>query len=172
MAMGMAMSVVLMSVVLGVNVIHGWMLFYNITGVHALGAGRPSRGADRPSFARISPSSEGAGEPRRGAGRPSREGAGKTGCALHPRSRVQSVERNAHEHTGSAEAIRPSLRNGFTAYFALSPVSRALLPPSLRGSLRKAWRQRRAPERHVFTVRSSHARQSQLSRPPHPTARS
>jgi hypothetical protein len=41
---------------------------------------------------------------------------------------------NAHEHTGSAEAIRPSLRNGFTAYFALSPVSRALLPPSLRGS--------------------------------------
>jgi hypothetical protein len=26
---------------------------------------------------------------------------------------------NAHEHTGSAEAIRHSLRNGFTAYFAL-----------------------------------------------------
>src|SRR2546429_3329129 len=30
---------------------------------------------------------------------------------------------NAHEHTGSAETLRPSLRNGFTAYFALSPVS-------------------------------------------------
>jgi hypothetical protein len=30
---------------------------------------------------------------------------------------------NAHEHTGSAEAIRPSLRNGFTAYFVLSPVT-------------------------------------------------
>jgi hypothetical protein len=29
---------------------------------------------------------------------------------------------NAHEHTGSAEAIRHSLRNGFTAYIALSPV--------------------------------------------------
>src|SRR5258708_38912390 len=29
---------------------------------------------------------------------------------------------NAHEHTGSAEAVRPSLRNGFTAYFVLSPV--------------------------------------------------
>ena len=26
---------------------------------------------------------------------------------------------NAHEHTGSAEAIRHSLRNGFTAYNAL-----------------------------------------------------
>ena len=32
------------------------------------------------------------------------EGAGKTGCALHPRSRVHvHVKRNAHEHTGSAE---------------------------------------------------------------------
>jgi|SRR5665213_2796559 len=48
------------------------------------------------------------------------EGAGKTGCALHPRSRVQGVERDAHEHTGSAEAVRPSLRNGFTVSFVLS----------------------------------------------------
>jgi hypothetical protein len=53
---------------------------------------------------------------------PSREGAGKTGCALHPRSRVQKREKNAHEHTGSAEAVRPSLRDGVTVYFALSPV--------------------------------------------------
>jgi hypothetical protein len=30
---------------------------------------------------------------------------------------------NAHEHTGSAEAIRPSLRNGFTAYAAISPAT-------------------------------------------------
>src|ERR1700682_2774563 len=29
----------------------------------------------------------------------------------------------AHEHTGSAEAIRHSLRNGFTAYAALSPAT-------------------------------------------------
>ncbi len=28
--------------------------------------------------------------------------------------------RTAHEHTGSAEAVRHPLRNGFTAYFALS----------------------------------------------------
>jgi len=35
----------------------------------------------------------------------------------------------AHEHTGPAESIRPSLRNGFTAYSALSLVNRALLPP-------------------------------------------
>jgi len=39
-------------------------------------------------------------------------------------------EECAHEHTGSAEAVRPSLRNGFTAYVVLSLVNRALLPPS------------------------------------------
>jgi len=33
------------------------------------------------------------------------EGAGKAGCALHPRSRVQiCTKENAHEHTGEAEA--------------------------------------------------------------------
>src|ERR1700737_2475983 len=63
-----------------------------------------SRGAMRPSLASIF-------TPRK------QEGAGKAGCALHPRSRVQLLlSKDAHEHTGSAEAIRPSLRNGFTAY--------------------------------------------------------
>ena len=33
------------------------------------------------------------------------------------------VRKNAHEHTGSAESIRHSLRNGFTAYSALSPAT-------------------------------------------------
>ncbi len=35
---------------------------------------------------------------------------------------ANGVQKNAHEHTGSAEAIRPSLRDGVTAYFALSPA--------------------------------------------------
>jgi hypothetical protein len=38
--------------------------------------------------------------------------------------------KNAHEHTGSAETLRPSLRHGFTAYFELSLVT-GFLPPSL-----------------------------------------
>src|SRR6266849_1593822 len=50
-------------------------------------------------------------------------------------SRANAHSKNAHEHTGSAENIRPSLRNGFTAYFVLSPVSRAFLPPSHLRSL-------------------------------------
>src|SRR6195952_1870900 len=33
------------------------------------------------------------------------------------------VQRDAHEHTGSAEAVRPSLRSGFTAYNVLSQVT-------------------------------------------------
>jgi hypothetical protein len=72
-----------------------------------------SRGLIRPSFARNSLPSK-------------TEGAGKTGCALHPRSRVRFAQKqSAHEHTGSAESIRPSLRNGFTAYIVISPADRA-----------------------------------------------
>src|SRR6266702_1605906 len=33
------------------------------------------------------------------------------------------TKKNAHEHTGSAETLRPSPRNGFTAYSALSLVT-------------------------------------------------
>jgi hypothetical protein len=33
------------------------------------------------------------------------------------------IEECAHEHTGSAENTRPSLRNGFTAYFELALVT-------------------------------------------------
>jgi hypothetical protein len=37
-------------------------------------------------------------------------------------SRAKVANKNAHEHTGSAEAVRPSLRNGSTAYIVLSPA--------------------------------------------------
>src|SRR5437868_6352169 len=38
----------------------------------------------------------------------------------------------AHEHTGSAETHRPSLRNGFTVYIALSPVNGFLATVALQ----------------------------------------
>src|SRR3954452_20142080 len=44
-------------------------------------------------------------------------------------SRAKQVEKDAHEHTGSAENIRHSLRNGFTAYMALTPGDRVILAP-------------------------------------------
>ena len=53
---------------------------------------------------------------------------------------------NAHEHTGSAEAIRHSLRNGFTAYIVLSPENWALLSPSSADS----WRIRARSGRLAF----------------------
>src|SRR5882757_9932177 len=81
---------------------------------------------------------------------------------------------NAHEHTGSAEAVRPSLRNGFTAYSVLSPVRPGLLvtvAPKKRELLANLTPAIGASGPHDFAVRFSHARQSQLKRPPHPTAR-
>jgi hypothetical protein len=39
------------------------------------------------------------------------------------------VRRNAHEHTGSAETLRHSPRNGFTAY-AVLPGDEFVLSPS------------------------------------------
>src|SRR6266568_5062149 len=56
-----------------------------------------------------------------------KEGAGNAGCALHPRSRVQNCRKLRTRAYRAAEAIRHSLRNGFTAYSALSPVSRSSL---------------------------------------------
>ena len=58
---------------------------------------------------------------------PKNEGAGNAGCALHPRSRVQRVEKNCTRAYRAAENIRHPLRNGFTAYNALTPEYRALL---------------------------------------------
>jgi len=57
------------------------------------------------------------------------EGAGKTGCQPHPWPRVQQKARELVT-TGTAEQARPSLHDGFTAYFVLSPVSQTLLSPS------------------------------------------
>ena len=59
-----------------------------------------------------------------------REGAGKAGCRLHPRS----CARKAHEWTtGSTGSLRLSLREWFTAYFALSSVTGLVCHRRLRG---------------------------------------
>src|ERR1700682_1218213 len=83
-------------------------------------------------------------------------------------SRAKGRKENAHEHTGSAEAIRHSLRNGFTAYTALSPASEFVLSPSLAalrliapvGSISPptAWHQQRVSEPHGFAVRNNAVR--------------
>jgi hypothetical protein len=47
-------------------------------------------------------------------------------------SRARCAQEHAHEHTGSAESIRPSLRNGFTAYSALSSATNSCCHRRLR----------------------------------------
>src|SRR5437762_2757340 len=73
----------------------------------------------------------------------------------------------------AAGAFRPSLRNGFTAYSALSPVNGSFATVArekLRFSGLDASTAASGP--HDFAVRSSRTRQLQLSRPSHLTARS
>jgi hypothetical protein len=95
----------------------------------------------------MSPRSRGMSCPRLDLVHSQREGAGNAGCTLHPRSRVQWVVGSAHEHTGSAEALRHSLRNGFTAYFVLFPATNSFchrhqrieICPSPVGPTRLRW---------------------------------
>jgi hypothetical protein len=70
------------------------------------------------------------------------------------------------------ETLRPSLRNGFTAYFVLFPENGFLASVIREACFREFSASTAAPEPHDFAVRSSHARQSQLLRPSHLTARS
>ena len=117
-----------------------------------------SRGADcARSFARNLPPNRGRRESRVRA-------APAVSCAM-------CTKKCAHEHTGSAESIRPSLRNGFTAYSALSPAT-GLFATVTCGSLHKLDTSIGVPEPHDFAVRIGGARQSQLPRPPHPAPRS
>ena len=48
-------------------------------------------------------------------------------------SRADAHKEHAHEHTGSAEAFRPSLRSGLTAYFVLSPENGSLASVAAQG---------------------------------------
>ena len=84
-------------------------------------------------------------------------------CKLHRKC--------AHEYTGSAEAIRHSLRNGFTVSFVLSPVigflvtvAGAVVCTDLNASVE-------ASGPHDFAVRVRRSRQKRHPRPPHPAPR-
>src|SRR5438552_16822807 len=73
----------------------------------------------------------------------------------------------------AAGAFRPSLRNGFTACFELSPVNGSFATVAAQGmNPAQLDASTAASGPHDFAVRLSHTRQLQLSRPPHLTARS
>ena len=56
---------------------------------------------------------------------------GKPGARCTRGLACKIVQKSAHEHTGSAEAVRPSLRNGFNGFLRTLPGDRAFLSPSL-----------------------------------------
>ena len=94
---------------------------------------------------------------------PKKEGAGNAGCVLHPRPRVQIVGRTHTRKTGTDGAIRHSLRNGLTAYAALSSATnsschrrqRIKVLPDPVGPTKppRAWHQQRVSGPHGFAVR-------------------
>src|SRR5260221_4097518 len=87
---------------------------------------------------------------------------GRRECRVHAApavSRAKLCKKNAHEHTGSAEAIRHSLRNGFTAYIALSPAIGLSCHRRLRCCHRKLDAGVEASGPHDFAVRLSAVRQ-------------
>jgi len=103
----------------------------------------------------------------------SEEGAGKAGCALHPRSRVQGCTMETHTSI-QVQRRHPAFPAQWflPAYTALSPVTGLSCHRRPREISRELDASVGAAGPRGFAVRSSHARQSQLPRPPHPTARS
>src|SRR5580704_5346800 len=94
------------------------------------------------------------------------KGAGKAGCPPHPRP--PCIKKHGEGTTGEDGAIRPSLRDGFTAYTALSSGTGLYCP---RRHAKPGFAQLDAsvgaPGPHGFAVRGSFARLATLSRPPH-----
>jgi hypothetical protein len=81
------------------------------------------------------------------------EGAGKAGCLPHPRPPCIMKSTGKEPQAWSGQS-RPSLRNGLTAYTALSLGNRAFLPPSPRETVsRRLGTSVGVPGPHGFAVR-------------------
>ena len=88
---------------------------------------------------------------------PSSKNRGRRECRVRAAPAVSCAKKlhiGAHEHTGQRRTLRHPLRNGFTAYFVLSPVSEFVLSPSSAGNFPRAWHQQRVSGPHDLAVRS------------------
>jgi len=76
---------------------------------------------------------------------------------------------NAHEYSQQSHRKSPGIpaRNGFTAYFVLSPAIGLFCHRHLRDTSRKLDAGVEASGPHDFTVRDQRPRQKRLPRPPH-----
>src|SRR5256885_10478812 len=120
-----------------------------------------SRGASRPRFASSFALFE------------IREGAGKTGCLLHPRSRVRFAQTKLHtsiQGSGNTPAFPAQWLYGLLRALPGERLCCLRRPREAFASLGLN-ASTAAPEPHDFTVRSSCTRQLLLSRPSHSTSR-
>jgi hypothetical protein len=108
------------------------------------------------------------------------EGAGKTGCWLHPQPRVQQ-RKHTSSHYRFNRDTRPSLRDGVNAYVRALPGVRDLIVTVTSGSrrvgpegptspIRSLSASPGAPGPHDFAVRDRFARQTIRPRPSHPAS--
>jgi hypothetical protein len=117
--------VVAVVVGVGVGMSHRNMLYYNITEVHAGPAtASRSRGRYARALLRIHALQK--------------EGAGKTGCALHPRSRALLAQKEMHTSIQVQREHSAFPAQWLYGLWRALPGERAFLPPSLGGSPRKA----------------------------------
>src|SRR5258708_39745407 len=99
------------------------------------------------------------------------EGAGNAGLTMRPQPRVQNKTAHERSHHGHTGFTRHSPRNGFTAYFALSPAIGLVCHRRLARLLARLDAGVEASEPHDFAVRVSTVRQVRCPRPPHPAPR-
>ncbi len=96
------------------------------------------------------------------------EGAGNAGCTLHPRSRVRLAHKEKHTSIQvQRRQSRHPLRNGFTAYIALSSGTGLSCPRRLQVTPRRLSLSVGRPGPHGFAVRKHAVRLPAPSRPPH-----
>ena len=100
------------------------------------------------------------------------EGAGKTGCLLHPRSRVRFAQTKLHtsiQGSGNTPAFPAQWLYGLLRAL---PGERLFCLRRRRETSRKLSASTATPEPHDFAVRVRRVRLSRPQRPPHLTARS
>jgi hypothetical protein len=96
---------------------------------------------------------------------------GKPGARCTRGLACKIVQKSAHEHTGSAEAVRPSLRNGFNGFLRALPGDRALLSPSLANESANLTPASRRQDHTTSPSAIGAVRQRRFLRPPHPAPR-
>ena len=98
------------------------------------------------------------------------EGAGKAGCALHPRSRVQNAQTKRTRAYRFSGGIRLSLRSGLRLIRAL-PGDQDLLVTVVSACWRELDANHEASGPHDFAVRLGIARLARRRVPPQPIPR-